>query len=110
VKLQEYFNSQYIKSFKVDSIEGNKITEKIEGNELIIDNFDLEVICIENFPQLKTLVIKNCEKLTQIELSLDQNIEIKLIGDFPLLKYYKISQREKNPTIVYQGKIKAGFC
>ena len=108
MKLQEYFNTQYPKSLQVISWEVNNA--KLGGRELIIEDYhNLESIVIEDLPQLKTLTIKNCAKLTGLELDLNQNIEVSLIGDFPLLKSYKIKQTEKQPTFIYKNEDK-GFC
>jgi hypothetical protein len=107
VKIQEYFDQQFPKTCQV--IRTEKFKESLEGEELVVKNYeDLESIFLKDFSQLKTLTIENCENLTNLELELEQEIEINLVGEFPLLKKYQIKTKKKEP--VYIQKHIKGMC
>ncbi|CAI2161476.1 10375_t:CDS:2 [Funneliformis geosporum] len=105
-KCYQYFDQQYPKSCQV--IRTEEVGESLEGEELVIEKYsDLESILLKDFSQLKKLTIKNCENLTSLELESDQEIEIILVGQFPLLKRYRIKTKDKAPTNIQHEK---GMC
>ena len=107
--LQEYFNSNEPKNRNKVILDGEKLGN-IEGETLIIDDFkDLDYIVISNLPHLKHLTIKNCGKLKDLEIYLEKNIEVVLVGDVKSLSSFKTNNINK-PTIIYQEKVKEGFC
>src|SRR5437867_2425766 len=100
--LQQYFDQYFNSNNEKIVFQGSKIIKELEGTELIIqERNNLRYLSISDLPKLKTLIIKNCENLESLEIFLDRQIEVKLIGKFPKLKNFNITNTEQQP-VVYQ--------
>ena len=104
ISLQEWFDKNISKNVKHISLKGKTIKEELEGTELIIEDFSqLQYICVCSLPQLTTLIIKNCEELENLKLLLDKKINIELVGDFPKLKSFELSNNQEQNIIIQQA-------
>ena len=100
--LQQYFDQYFNSNNEKIVFQGNKIIKELEGTELIIqERNNLRYLSISDLPKLKTLTIKNCENLESLEIFLDKQIEVKLIGKFLKLEEFNITNTEQQP-IIYQ--------
>ena len=100
--LQQYFDQYFNSNNEKIVFQGNKVIKELEGTELIIqERTNLRYLSISDLPKLKTLIIKNCENLESLEIFLDRQIEVKLIGKLLKLKEFNITNTEQQP-IIYQ--------
>ena len=106
--IQKYLNQNEPKNRIKIFLEGGKIG-KVEGNTLIIEDFkELQYVFLSDLPNLTKLTLKNCPKLENLELYLDNQLEIEIL-DNVFLKNIKTTNTVQKSIIISQDKPK-GFC
>jgi hypothetical protein len=106
--IQEYFDQTQNKEKRQIFLDGEEVG-KLEGNELNIESFNnLTHIFIKNFPNLTKLIIKDCTKLKTLEYGLEAELSVFLHNS--TLTSIKSSVSVRKPIIVYQSKVRDGFC